>query len=297
MNDTVIFAWQSRAARAARMADEPAFAAAEVRKAALAGDAAAQLTLGLMLLDGHGAPRDLAAAFNWFQHAARAGLLNAMNMLGRCHELGWGTTISLGAAARCYRAAADHGHAWAQFNLACLILREDGVPGEPAEALGLLVRSAHAGNPKASNMLGRCREEGWVGEPNLASARRWYLRAARGGCFRGAFHTARHLIREGRIDEAVTWLRRSIAIAPSDFCTELSAHFAAHPNARLSAVAAESAERARTAPLQARSDQAQMPETQQPAAASEPRSARRSTRRSLARAARRLAGAVGISRQ
>jgi TPR repeat protein len=294
MNDKVIFAWHGSAIRKVRLAKDPAFAAGQVRKAALSGDAAAQLSWGLMLLDGHGTPRDLPAAFNWIQLSARAGTRDAVNMLGRCHELGWGTDVNLAIAAHCYRAAAELKHPWAQFNLACLMLREDGVPGELTEALTLLARSARQGNIKSMNMLGRCCEEGWRGTPKPAAARRWYLRAARGGCFRGAFHTARHLIADGEIDQAVQWLRQSIASAPADFCEELANVFATHPADRLRALSdlarAQATRAARQAP-------AGEPRAQ--TAPSEPALSRQRPRRIRPgrRAVRRFAAAVGIVRQ
>ncbi|MFX6118939.1 hypothetical protein ABTE85_21995, partial [Acinetobacter baumannii] len=41
-------------------------------------------------LDGTRVPRDPAAAFLWFQRAARSGDLDGRNMVGRCYEQGWG---------------------------------------------------------------------------------------------------------------------------------------------------------------------------------------------------------------
>ena len=293
MNDKVIFAWQGSAIRKTRIASDPAFAAEQVRKAALAGDAAAQLSFGLMLLDGHGTPRDLPAAFNWIQIAARAGGRDATNMLGRCHELGWGTDINLTMAAQCYRAAAELKHPWAQFNLACLMLREDGVPGEITEALTLLARAARQGNIKAMSMLGRCCEEGWRGSPKPAAARRWYLRAARGGCFRGAFHTARYYIAEGETNRAVQWLRQSIASAPADFCEELASVFAGHPDERLRAIS----ELARTRAAQAaRQAPAGAPRAEAMSSLSMPSQERARKIRPVRRAVRRIAASVGIVR-
>lgn len=294
MNDRVIFAWHGSAIRKVRLAKDPVFAAEQVRKAALSGDPAAQLSWGLMLLDGHGTARDLPSAFNWIQLAARAGARDAINMLGRCHELGWGTDVNITLAAHCYRAAVELKHPWAQFNLACLILREDGVPGELTEALTLLARAARQGNVKAMNMLGRCCEEGWRGPPKPAAARRWYLRAARGGCFRGAFHTARHLVAEGEIDRAVQWLRRSVASAPADFCEELADVFARHPDERLRAISALARARAVHAARQAPAGE--------PRAQTVPSESARSRQhprniRPVGRAVRRIAASVGIVRQ
>ncbi len=295
MNDKSIFVWRDPAAHATRLAEDPTFAADSVRKAALSGDAGAQLSWALMLLDGHGAERDVDAAFRWFQLAARSGNRDAINMVGRCHELGWGTPVNLTIAARCYRAAAELGHAWAQFNLACLMLREDGVPGELVEALSLLARSARGGNPKAMNMLGRCCEEGWRTAPKRAAARRWYLRAARRGCFRGAFHSARLLIDEGHIDTAVAWLRRSIGAAPADFCEEIAELLARHPDERLRALSSLALEQAHRAPRHAPSTREELASDTAPAASSPHTSRRRE--RLFGRAVRRVAGAAAVLRR
>lgn len=294
MSRPPIFVWQDSATHAARVARDPVFAAEHVRKEALTGEPGAQLSWALMLLDGHGTPRDVVAAFHWFQLAARSGNRDAINMMGRCHELGWGTHINLTLAAQCYRSAGESGHAWAQFNLACLILREDGVPGELTEALALLVRAARQGNAKAMNMLGRSCEEGWRGRAKPAAARRWYLRAARGGCFRGAFHTARHFIAVGDIDQGVVWLRRSIAAAPADFCTETGTIFAAHPDTRLRTISDFALAQAVRAP------QHPPAEDTTPAFAidnSAPSPGQLRRRRVMGRTVRRVAASFGMLRQ
>ena len=191
--------------------------------AAVGGSKVAQVVYGQMLLDGHGVTRDLQAAFRWFGIAAKADDTEGINMLGRCHELGWGTAVDLEAARTCYRRAAAKNHHWAQFNLATLILREEGTPGAVTTALTLLVRSARQGNAKAMNMIGRYREFGWIGPVNIPSAIRWYRRAAERGCFRGAAHSGRFMLAQNRIDDAVSWYRRSAEWAPVDFCRDLAA--------------------------------------------------------------------------
>ncbi len=206
----------------ARLAESPEEAVRVAYAAAVGGSHAAQVTYGQMLLDGRGTTRDLPGAFRWFGIAAKAGDVDGMNMLGRCHELGWGTPIDRGEARACYQRAAAKDHAWAQFNLAVMLLEDEGTPGAVATALTLLVRSARQGNAKAMNMIGRYREFGWAGRINIASAIRWYGRAAKGGCFRGAAHSARFLLEQGKIDQALTWYRRSAEAAPADFCRDLA---------------------------------------------------------------------------
>ncbi|HEX6000085.1 MAG TPA: tetratricopeptide repeat protein [Hyphomicrobiaceae bacterium] len=228
---------------AERLAEVPHLAADWARAAAVEGDAAAQVRWGQMLLAGHGVARDPAAALLWFRLAGRSGNADAANLLGRCHELGWGAAIDMRAAAHWYEIAARSGHAWAQFNLASLLLKSESGTGNLDRALSLLARSARAGNAKAMNMLGRAREGGWKTPPNLPLARRWYLRAARGGCFRGQFHTARFLLADGRIPEAVDWLGKSVAGAPADFCRDVGRLLQDHADQRVRTVAATAVER------------------------------------------------------
>ena len=222
-----------------RLAASPEEAVRIAYAAAVGGSHAAQVTLGQMLLDGHGVKRDLNAAFRWFGIAANADDTDGINMLGRCHELGWGTAINLVEAKNCYQRAAAKNHQWAQFNLATMMLRESDAPGVVATALMLLVRSARQGNAKAMNMIGQYREFGWTAPINIPSAIRWYRRAADRGCFRGAAHLARFLLDRGEVGDAVSWYRRSAEWAPLEFCRYLASHLfearnaALHPVARL----------------------------------------------------------------
>ncbi len=227
-----------------RLAQGPHEAARVAYAAAVGGNKVAQVVYAQMLLDGHGVDRDPPAAFRWFGIAAAADHADGINMLGRCHELGWGTAMDRARAMACYRRAAAKDHSWAQFNLASLILRDDPTPGEVATALTLFVRSARQGNAKAMNMLGRYREFGWAGRVDLRSAIRWYRRAAMRGCFRGASHLARFLQECGKHAEAAEWYRRSADIAPVDFCRDLAAHLFATDRKDLQAVARQALQRA-----------------------------------------------------
>lgn len=227
-----------------RLSGSPEQVGRIVYAAAAGGSAAAQVTLGQMLLDGRGMRRDAGAAFRWFGIAAEAGDLDGINMLGRCYENGWGVPADRVKANGEYQKAAAKSHAWAQFNLGMRLLHDSGRPGDVATALTLFVRSARQGNAKAMNMLGRYREFGWAGRANHASALRWYRRAAMGGCFRGAAHLARFLREQGKPGEAVRWYRRSAAEAPIQFCRELAAHLFATDEAALHAVARDALKRA-----------------------------------------------------
>jgi TPR repeat protein len=209
------------------LAGPPEQVANWVYAAAAGGSAAAQVTLGQMLLDGHGMPRDHAAACRWFAIAARSGDLDGINMLGRCYENGWGIAPDRLRAKVLFERAAARLHSWAQFNLGMLLLHDGGSADDAMTALGLFVRAARQGNAKAMNMLGRYREFGWVGRADPDSAMRWYRRAATGGCFRAASHLARFLRAQDRLREAADWYRRSADAAPVHFCRALAAHLGA----------------------------------------------------------------------
>lgn len=201
----------------ARIAADPKAAAQFVRTEAVNGSVAAEIAWGHMLLQGHGVAPDAEAALRWFRIAARSGSADALNMVGRCHELGWGVPRNGAEAAYWYRLAAAKNHAWAEFNLASLLARGEGIAPDKRAALTLLVRSARRGNAKAMNMIGRYREEGSGGQAKPRSAALWYHWAAERGCFRGQFHYARHLAAQGRVEEAALWIRKSLSAAPTAF--------------------------------------------------------------------------------
>ncbi|HEX2840876.1 tetratricopeptide repeat protein [Hyphomicrobium sp.] len=191
-----------------------------LRKEAVTGSVDAQIGWARRLLHGHGVERDREAAFRWFTIAARSGDPEALNMVGRCYELGWGVPLDLHEAAEWFGKAAAKGHAWAEFNLASLYAQGRGVPHNEKKAVTLLVRSARRGNPKAMNMLGRFREGSDVPRRRVRSAALWSRWAAERGCFRGQFHHGRFLVAAGRIGDGIHWFRTSLAHAPADFRRE-----------------------------------------------------------------------------
>jgi len=173
---------------------DPATAALWVESAARHGLPDAQLRLGRILLERG----DHAGALAWFQRAAGQGNAEAMNMVGRAHELGWGIEIDPSAAAAWYRRAAEGGCAWGEYNLANL--RFDGRGYRCASATG------HA---RAMNLLGRCLEEGWGCEPNPDEAAQWYRRSAEAGYFRAQINHARVLAEHGLHQEADRWFEKA----------------------------------------------------------------------------------------
>jgi len=197
--------------------------AAFVRAAAEAGVAEAQAVFGQMLLDSAGVEQDEAAALGWFVRAAAQHHLMAINMVGRCYDLGWGTAPDKARAAQCYRIAAERGLDWGMYNYATLLALGDGVAEDKAAALDWFGKAAKLGNAKAINFVGSFHEDGWVVPRDIEKAARLYARAAEGGDFRGAFNHARMLGAAGQIDEAIGWLKRAGATATPAFVDKASA--------------------------------------------------------------------------
>ncbi len=193
-----------------------------VRAAALRGVHQAQVLYGQMLLDGKLVERSPAAAFYWFERAARSGNIMAINMVGRCLDQGWGVPPSQSLAERWFRKAAEQGLDWGMYNLATLLtLGEGGVPQDKTQAFFWLRKAADLGHVKSLNLLGGFYEDGWVARPNRATARDLYRKAAIGGDFRGQFNYARFLLQEGDRMGALHWLQQVPVTATPSFLAKM----------------------------------------------------------------------------
>jgi TPR repeat protein len=208
----------SRDAIAARLSGSPGERVALIRQGAEEGVAEAQAVWGQMLLD-RGEPEQ---GFGWFNKAAAQGHLMALNMVGRCYDLGWGTRVDKARAAECFRIAAERGLDWAMYNVATALALGEGVAENKAAALGWFEKAAALGNAKAVNHVGGFHEDGWVVPRDMAKAAEFYARAAKGGDFRGAFNHARMLLDAGRIDEARDWLGKAVAAGTPAFREKVS---------------------------------------------------------------------------
>lgn len=212
---------------AARLSGTPEERAAFVCAAAEAGVAEAQAVYGQMLLDGAGVRADPPAALRWFVKAAAQHHLMALNMVGRCYDLGWGTAPDKAKAAECYRIAAERGLDWGMYNYATLLALGDGVAEDKAAALGWLEKAAGTGNAKAINFVGSFAEDGWACARDMGRAADCYARAAEGGDFRGCFNHARMLGAAGDVDGALPWLRRAGELGNAAFVAKAEAWLAA----------------------------------------------------------------------
>jgi TPR repeat protein len=229
----------SGAQLSAMLEQSPARAAQAILLAAGEGEVEAQALLGQILLDGQGIAQDQSLALRWFGIAAERGHLMARNMLGRCHEHGWGVAADASIAAQHYRIAAQAGLDWAMYNLANLLATGRGVAMDHSRALALYRCAAERGHAKSMNLLGRYLEEGQACPEDAAAARDWYRRSAEGGDFRGQFSFAAVLADEGRVEEAIGWLRKALVGGNSKFLRVASESLTNARHAQIRALADE----------------------------------------------------------
>ncbi|ROR34617.1 tetratricopeptide repeat protein [Inmirania thermothiophila] len=122
-----------------------------------AGDARAQVRLGIMYFNGQGVAEDEGEALRWFRSAAEAGDADGAFRLGYLYAYGYaepeeGTAQE--AAARWYRRAAEQGHADAAFQLGLLYLTGSGIDKDPEEGMRWIRRAAEAGLKEARDFVG-----------------------------------------------------------------------------------------------------------------------------------------------
>jgi TPR repeat protein len=210
---------------AARLSGSPEARAALIREGAEAGVAEAQAVYGQMLLDAG----DARAGFAWFNKAAAQGHLMALNMVGRCYDLGWGTPVDKARAAECFRIAAERGLDWGMYNYATALTLGEGVAEDRPAALAWFEKAAAMGNAKALNYVGSFHEDGWVVPRDMTKAAEYYARAAEGGDFRGQFNHARMLAERGELEAARGWLTRCGETATAAFVTKARAWLRGSP--------------------------------------------------------------------
>lgn len=208
---------------AARLAPGSPDRTATLLLAAEAGVAEAQALYGQMLLDGDEVPKDERAAIAWFHKAAQQGHVLAINMIGRCFDLGWGVVVDKARAAEWFALAADKGLDWGMYNYATLLALGEGIAEDKAAALEWLRKAADLGNAKAINFIGSFHEDGWVVDRDMAVAAECYRRAAEGGDFRGCFNHARMLAEAGEREHALQWLSRVSETATEAFMAKANA--------------------------------------------------------------------------
>jgi uncharacterized protein len=118
---------------------------AELQRHAEQGDATAQLSLGLMYLEGQGFPQDNRAALLWFKRSAEKGLSNAQFFCGQMYVLGKGVEVDYFEAFRWYELAANQGLGSAHHALGLMYEHGLGLPENFVESYARYFYAAATG--------------------------------------------------------------------------------------------------------------------------------------------------------
>lgn len=131
-----------------------------LQKAAAAGSAAAQLTLGHVYSQMHHLSDAPQQAASWYRRAAEQGAAMALTRLADLHMIGRGVPQDDAEALRLYKRTAERGYAVMQCTLGYMLAEGIGAPADAAAAFGWYLRAAAQGEPRAYFNLGLCCFEG-----------------------------------------------------------------------------------------------------------------------------------------
>jgi len=150
-------------------------------RAALQGHVSLQHNLGVKYFEGIDIPEDPAQALRWWRLAADSGFAESQYSLGELYAFGAGVRKDEREAARWYRLAAEQGHALAQYRLGVMYAAGRGVPLDYPQAHSWLRKSADQGMAQAQYQVGRLTETGTGTARDMNEATRWYRLAAKQG--------------------------------------------------------------------------------------------------------------------
>ncbi len=112
-------------------------------------------------------------------------------------------------AAASYRASADGGHDWGQYNLGSLLFDGRGVALDRPQALRWFLRAASQGHGRAMNLVAQVSGRGLGLRPQRGRRGYWYYQSARSGYFRGQFNYAVLLRERGLPEAAADWFLKA----------------------------------------------------------------------------------------
>jgi TPR repeat protein len=162
------------AALALAQSDPKKKSIADLKESASAGDATAQVQLGVIYLTGDGVPKDDVEAVKWLRKAAEQDSPLAERYLGEMYYKGRGVAADNEEAAKWLRLAAEQDDARSQYNLAVLYTQGLGVPHNVNEALKWMSRAAEQHLAAGQMGMGAAYENGDGVPLNAAEAAKWY---------------------------------------------------------------------------------------------------------------------------
>jgi TPR repeat protein len=146
----------------------------ETRKKAESGDADAQVSLGHEYRYGFsGLPSDVSEAIKWYRAAAEQGDAYGQYNLGAVYANGEGMPKDDAEAVKWWRMAADQGLANAQYNLGFMYADGRGVPKDDAEAVKWYRAAAATGHAGSRFHLGAAYATGEGVREDLIQAHLW----------------------------------------------------------------------------------------------------------------------------
>lgn len=148
----------------------------ELKPAAEAGDADAQLYLAKIYGSGLSVPKDLSIANEWLRRSAIQGNIRAIVALGYVYSNGIGVSEDKERAFKLYRKAAQKGDPVAQSNIGLMYQYGEGVDFDALMAARWYERAAAQGDPVAQTHLGQLT---WMGTGEVTRDRRRALRLLR----------------------------------------------------------------------------------------------------------------------
>lgn len=146
-----------------------------------AGNAKAELVVGLKYLDGDGVAANPKEAVKWLERAADAGEPVAQYRLGTMYERGRGVAADPAKAIRLYLSAAGQGNRKAMHNLAVAYAEGSGTKKDYIEASRWFTRAANLGLSDSQFNLAVLYERGLGVPQSLLDAYKWYAVAGTQG--------------------------------------------------------------------------------------------------------------------
>ena len=128
------------------------------------GDTQAMLNLGSFYEQGVGVPRNFVKALEWYEKAAKAGLVEGIYNVGVCYEVGIGNTGDMPKALKQFEEASAKGLAQADYKLSTLYATGHGVKADEAKAFDFLQKAANANLTPAMNDLALVYARGLMGQ-------------------------------------------------------------------------------------------------------------------------------------
>ena len=153
----------------------------ELASAADNGDAKAAYSVGMRYTQGLGETQNYALGLDYFETAAKLGLIEAQYMLGMGYYLGRGTAVDYAEARRWLSAAADQGHTPAMQTLGEIYYNGYGVTRAPIRGIYWSLQAAEADDAQAQYLVGISYLTGLGSNKARPVGEEWLMRSAQGG--------------------------------------------------------------------------------------------------------------------